>query len=87
MDCPVSGGEPKAKDGTLAMMAGGSDEDFHRALPYLKLMGATVSLIGPCGSGCIAKLANQIIVNLNITAGFRSAGVCGKGRSRPRKSF
>jgi 2-hydroxy-3-oxopropionate reductase len=68
LDAPVSGGEPKAIDGTLAFMVGGSPEAFERILPYFKMMGASAMLVGTCGSGCIAKLANQIIVNLNITA-------------------
>ncbi len=68
MDAPVSGGEPKAIDGTLAFMVGGQPETFERMQPYFKIMGASALLVGPCGSGCIAKLANQIIVNLNITA-------------------
>lgn len=68
LDAPVSGGEPKAIDGTLAFMVGGKPEDFERVLPYFHKMGASALLVGGCGSGCIAKLANQIIVNLNITA-------------------
>ena len=68
VDAPVSGGEPRAVDGTLAFMVGGSQPDFERILPYFRMMGASALLVGPCGSGCIAKLANQIIVNLNITA-------------------
>jgi 2-hydroxy-3-oxopropionate reductase len=68
MDAPVSGGEPKAIDGTLAFMVGGQPETFERMQPYFNIMGASALLVGPCGSGCIAKLANQIIVNLNITA-------------------
>lgn len=68
LDAPVSGGEPKAIDGTLSFMAGGSEEDFTIALPYLLKMGASAQLIGASGCGCIAKLANQIIVNLTISA-------------------
>jgi 2-hydroxy-3-oxopropionate reductase len=68
LDAPVSGGEPKAIDGTLAFMVGGKQQDFERILPYFQKMGASALLVGACGSGCIAKLANQIIVNLNITA-------------------
>jgi 2-hydroxy-3-oxopropionate reductase len=68
LDAPVSGGEPKAIDGTLAFMVGGKAADFERILPYFQKMGASALLVGDCGSGCIAKLANQIIVNLNITA-------------------
>lgn len=66
LDAPVSGGEPKAIDGTLAFMAGGSQECFNRAMPYFNAMGASAALIGAVGSGSVAKLANQVIVNLNI---------------------
>jgi 2-hydroxy-3-oxopropionate reductase len=68
LDAPVSGGEPKAIDGTLSFMVGGSGQAYATALPYLLKMGATAKLIGDSGCGCIAKLANQIIVNLTISA-------------------
>lgn len=68
MDAPVSGGEPKAIDGTLSIMAGGSKEDFIKAEPVLKTMGTSVQLVGDIGAGNVTKLANQIIVALNIAA-------------------
>ena len=68
IDAPVSGGEPKAIDGTVAIMAGGDAEDFEEALPLLKVMGASYTLIGDIGSGNTCKLANQVIVALNIAA-------------------
>lgn len=68
LDAPVSGGEPKAIDGTLTFMVGGNEKDFNIVLPYLKYIGSKVTLIGDIGSGTSAKLANQIIVNLNIAA-------------------
>ena len=68
LDAPVSGGEPKAIDGTLAFMVGGSQDDFQRAWPYFQAMGASALLVGPCGCGSTAKLANQIIVNLTIVS-------------------
>lgn len=68
IDCPVSGGEPGAINGSLAFMAGGSAENFARAYPYFMLMGSSAILVGDVGSGCVAKLANQIIVNLTISA-------------------
>jgi len=68
LDAPVSGGEPKAIDGTLAIMVGGKQEVFDRALPILQAMGSTVTLTGPVGAGNVTKLANQIIVALNIAA-------------------
>lgn len=66
IDSPVSGGEPKAIDGTLAFMAGGKQEDFEKVLPYFEIMGASALLIGDSGSGSVTKLTNQIIVNLTI---------------------
>ncbi|WP_342540778.1 2-hydroxy-3-oxopropionate reductase [Heyndrickxia sp. FSL K6-6286] len=68
LDAPVSGGEPKAIDGTLAIMVGGKEDVFNRALPVLHDMGKDVTLVGDNGCGVTAKLANQIIVNLNIAA-------------------
>ncbi len=68
LDAPVSGGEPKAVDGTLAIMVGGSEEAFHRAEPLLKCMGSSVTLTGAVGAGNTTKLANQIMVACNIAA-------------------
>jgi 2-hydroxy-3-oxopropionate reductase len=68
VDAPVSGGEPKAIEGTVAIMAGGSAEAFARAEPILKCMGASVILTGPVGAGNTTKLANQIMVACNIAA-------------------
>jgi 2-hydroxy-3-oxopropionate reductase len=68
LDAPVSGGEPKAVDGTLAIMSGGDEAAFMEVKPILQLMGSTVTLTGPVGAGNITKLANQIIVACNIAA-------------------
>ena len=68
LDAPVSGGEPKAIDGTLAIMVGGAEETFAKILPILKAMGSSVTLTGPVGAGNVTKLANQIIVACNIAA-------------------
>ncbi|MBT2697184.1 2-hydroxy-3-oxopropionate reductase [Bacillus sp. ISL-40] len=68
LDAPVSGGEPKAIDGTLAIMVGGKEDVFESVLPVLYGMGKDVILVGDHGCGVTAKLANQIIVNLNIAA-------------------
>lgn len=68
IDAPVSGGEPKAIDGTLAIMAGGEESIFEQVKDVLLSMGTEVVLVGANGSGTTAKLANQIIVNLNIAA-------------------
>jgi 2-hydroxy-3-oxopropionate reductase len=68
LDAPVSGGEPGAIAGTLAIMVGGKPEAFDRAVPVLKAMGASVTLTGPVGAGNVTKLANQIMVACNIAA-------------------
>ena len=68
MDAPVSGGEPKAVDGTLSIMVGGKEEVFDRVKPVLMAMGASAILIGDIGSGNICKLANQIMVALHLAA-------------------
>jgi 3-hydroxyisobutyrate dehydrogenase len=61
LDCPVSGGVEGARDGTLAMMAGGSEQAFTRAMPLLSAMGRTITLFGPVGSGQAAKATTQIM--------------------------
>jgi 2-hydroxy-3-oxopropionate reductase len=68
LDAPVSGGEPKAIEGTLAIMVGGKEAVFQKAEPILKCMGSTVTLTGPVGAGNTTKLANQIMVACNIAA-------------------
>lgn len=68
LDAPVSGGEPKAVDGTLAIMAGGKQDVFDRILPLFEVMSASAVLTGPVGAGNVTKLANQIIVAVNIAA-------------------
>src|SRR5580704_14680941 len=68
VDAPVSGGEPKAIEGTLAIMVGASKEAFAKAEPLLKCMGSSVTLTGPVGAGNTTKLANQIMVACNIAA-------------------
>ena len=68
MDAPVSGGEPKAIDGTLSVMAGGAKEDFDKYYDLLMAMAGSVVYVGPLGSGNVAKLANQVIVAVNIAA-------------------
>lgn len=68
MDCPVSGGEPKAIDGTISVMAGGKKETFDKFYDLLMTMAGSCVYVGPLGSGNITKLANQIIVACNIAA-------------------
>lgn len=68
LDAPVSGGEPKAIDGTLSFMVGGKKEVFDQYRHVLEAMGSSVVLCGDVGAGNTAKLANQIIVACNIQA-------------------
>jgi len=68
LDAPVSGGQPKAIDGTLSIMVGGAPAVFEACLPVLKAMGASVVRTGDLGAGNVTKLANQVIVALNIAA-------------------
>lgn len=68
LDAPVSGGEPKAIDGTLSFMVGGKQEIFDKYKPILEAMGTSVVRCGDVGAGNTTKLANQIIVACNIQA-------------------
>ncbi|MCI0918220.1 2-hydroxy-3-oxopropionate reductase [Pseudomonas stutzeri] len=68
LDAPVSGGEVGAKAASLSIMVGGSEESFARALPLFQVMGKNITLVGENGAGQTAKVANQIIVALNIQA-------------------
>ena len=68
LDAPVSGGEPKAIDGTLSFMVGGKQEVFDRCKPLLETMGASVVRCGDVGAGNTTKLANQVVVACNIQA-------------------
>jgi 2-hydroxy-3-oxopropionate reductase len=68
IDAPVSGGEPKAIDGTLAIMVGGDEKVFEEVKSILLQMGSTAVYCGGIGAGNTTKLANQIIVALNIAA-------------------
>lgn len=68
LDAPVSGGERGAREGTLAIMVGGSPEAFERCLPIFRALGKTIVYTGPSGSGQKTKLVNQLICALNIVA-------------------
>lgn len=68
LDAPVSGGEPKAIDGTLSVMVGGKKEIFDKCYDIMKAMASSVVYIGEIGAGNIAKLCNQIVVAINIAA-------------------
>lgn len=68
LDAPVSGGEPKAIDGTLSVMVGGKQDIFNKCYDIMKTMAGSVVLTGGIGAGNVTKLANQVIVALNIAA-------------------
>jgi 2-hydroxy-3-oxopropionate reductase len=87
LDAPVSGGEPRAKDGTLSIMVGGKKEIFEQVEDILKKMGASVVLVGDIGSGNTTKLANQIIVALNIAAMSEAMVLATKAGVDPEKVF
>ncbi len=87
LDAPVSGGEPKAVDGTLAIMVGGPAETFEKVKDILAVMGGSVTLVGEIGSGNMTKLANQIIVALNIAAMSEAMVLATKSGVDPEKVF
>ncbi len=87
IDAPVSGGEPKAVDGTLSVMCGGKREVYNRALPVLKSVGTSVTWVGDIGSGNMCKLANQIIVAANLAALSEALVFVRKSGGDPTKVF
>ena len=84
LDAPVSGGEPKAIDGTLSFMVGGKQDVFDRCRPVLEAMGSSVIRCGGVGAGNTAKLANQIIVACNIRAVAEALTLAQKAGVDPR---
>lgn len=87
LDAPVSGGEPKAIDGTLSFMVGGKEQVFQQYKPVLLVMGASAVLCGDIGAGNTTKLANQIIVALNITACSEAFTLAKMAGMDPEKVF
>jgi 2-hydroxy-3-oxopropionate reductase len=87
LDAPVSGGEPKAIAGTLAIMVGGPQETFDQVKDILAKMGSSVTRVGEIGSGNVTKLANQIIVALNIAAMSEAMVLATKAGVDPDKVF
>jgi 2-hydroxy-3-oxopropionate reductase len=87
LDAPVSGGEPKAIDGTLAIMVGGKDAAFEKVKGVLLKMGASAVLCGDIGAGNVTKLANQIIVALNIAAMSEAFVLAVKSGVQPERVF
>ena len=90
LDAPVSGGEPGAVAGTLAVMVGGKQEVFDKNLDLMNVMGGNVVLTGDIGAGGVTKLANQIIVAITIGAvseAFILAGAGGADRAKVREAL
>ncbi len=86
VDAPVSGGEVGAKNATLTIMCGGSDKAFERARPLFELMGKNITLVGNApGAGQTCKIANQIIVALNIEAVSEALVFASKAGCDPAK--
>jgi 2-hydroxy-3-oxopropionate reductase len=85
LDAPVSGGEPGAQQGTLAIMAGGSEEDFERARPLLEVMGGAITHVGPTGAGQTAKAANQIVVAVTLEGISEALVLASKAGVAPEK--
>ena len=85
LDAPVSGGEVGAKNATLSIMVGGEDHVFERAKPLFELMGKTITHVGSVGDGQTAKVANQIIVALNIAAVGEALIFASKAGADPAK--
>jgi 2-hydroxy-3-oxopropionate reductase len=87
LDAPVSGGEPGAIQGTLAIMVGGKQTIFNQCLPIFEVLGKSVVRVGDVGAGGFAKLANQIIVALNIAAVSEAFVLGQKAGLDPEKLF
>jgi 2-hydroxy-3-oxopropionate reductase len=85
LDAPVSGGEVGAKAASLTIMVGGSEEAFARALPLLQAMGKNITHVGGSGDGQTTKVANQIIVALNIAAVAEALVFAAKAGADPAK--
>lgn len=85
LDAPVSGGEVGAKAGSLTIMVGGAQDTFDRVLPLLQLMGKNITLVGGNGDGQTTKVANQIIVALNIAAVGEALVFASKAGADPAK--
>jgi 2-hydroxy-3-oxopropionate reductase len=85
LDAPVSGGQLGAKGATLTIMVGGSNTTFARVKPIFELMGKNITLVGGNGAGQITKVANQIIVALNIEAVAEALVFASKAGADPAK--
>ncbi|MCA2015124.1 2-hydroxy-3-oxopropionate reductase [Vibrio tritonius] len=87
LDSPVSGGEPKAVDGTLAVMVGGDKALFDKYQSVIGAMASSVTYVGEVGAGNVTKLANQVIVALNIAAMSEALTLAKKAGVDPRSVY
>ena len=87
LDAPVSGGEPKAIDGTMTIMVGGKEEVFESVTDILLSMGASAVLIGEIGAGNICKLANQIMVAMHLASVSEAMVFAEKAGVDPEKVY
>lgn len=87
LDAPVSGGEIGAVNATMAIMIGGDEAVVERVRPILEALGKSITVVGPNGSGSVAKLANQIMVNLNIAAVAEALVLATKAGADPKRVF
>ena len=85
LDAPVSGGEVGAKEATLSIMVGGSEDAFQRALPIFEVMGKNIVLIGEPGAGQVTKACNQIVVGVTIQAVSEALNLARKSGVDPAK--
>ena len=85
LDAPVSGGEVGARNATLSIMVGGKEETFNTVKPLFECMGKNITLVGEVGDGQTAKVANQIIVALNIEAVAEALLFAAKAGADPAK--
>jgi 2-hydroxy-3-oxopropionate reductase len=85
LDAPVSGGQVGAKGGTLTIMVGGQESTFQIVKPFFDLMGKNITLVGGNGAGQVTKVANQIIVALNIEAVGEALVFASKAGADPAK--
>lgn len=87
MDAPVSGGDKGAIEGTMSIMAGGSQEIFDTLKPYFDVLGGSAILMGGVGAGSATKLVNQIIVGLNLVAISEGFVLAAKAGADPKKVY
>jgi 3-hydroxyisobutyrate dehydrogenase len=85
LDAPVSGGDVGAQAGTLAVMVGGDEATFERALPVLRAMGRTIVHVGPPGAGQVVKLCNQVAGGLHLLAMAEAISLCRRSGVDPAK--